>query len=76
MSTFRIASLVVVFCLSLIADRCYACGSTPIACISNCPKFDPLKYFENGGNMTFSAEAGSYDPDNGPPYGWGNGIVD
>ena len=76
MSRFSIMSLCGLLCFCFVADKSHACNQTPIACISNCPKFMPLKAFEQGSYLPFSAGAYSYDPDNGQPYCCGSGIVD
>ncbi len=77
MNRFHNTGVLVLLCFCLMADRCFGWGSTPpIASIFDCPKFEPLKTFQNQQDMWFNALPGSYDPDNGEPYGWGNGIVE
>ena len=71
-----ITGVLILACVSFIVRQSYGCTDSPIARIVNELYQDvPVGtrvYFDGIGSSV--EETGSYDPDNGSPYGGGNGI--
>jgi len=71
-----ITGVLILACVSFIVRQSYGCTDSPIARIVNEYYQDvPVGtrvYFDGIGSS--AEETGSYDPDNGSPYGGGNGI--